>query len=108
MVVPVRQRFSFLELDPDDPRGHTAQNPRLLVEVLSPSTEDYDRGEKLEHYKQITSLVEIVLGDHDRARIVVWRRVGASWTSTEHVDGTIELAIGCALPVAEVYRDPLA
>jgi Uma2 family endonuclease len=38
-----------VELDPSDPRRHTAVNPRLLVEVLSPSTEDYDRGEKLEH-----------------------------------------------------------
>ena len=38
-----------LELDPEDPRGHTVSNPRLLVEVLSPSTEASDRGEKLEH-----------------------------------------------------------
>ena len=40
-----------VELDPDDPRQHTALNPALLVEVLSSSTEEYDRGEKFEHYK---------------------------------------------------------
>jgi len=38
-----------LELDPDDTKGHTVTNPRLVVEVLSPSTEEYDRGEKLAH-----------------------------------------------------------
>jgi Uma2 family endonuclease len=36
-----------LELDPEDPKKHTVTNPQVLVEVLSPSTEDYDRGEKL-------------------------------------------------------------
>src|SRR5262245_13134541 len=49
-----------IELDPEDPNEHTVINPRLLVEVLSPSTEDYDRGEKLGHYKQIPSLAEVV------------------------------------------------
>jgi Uma2 family endonuclease len=36
-----------------DPKGHTAVNPTVLIEVLSPSTEDYDLGEKLSHYKRI-------------------------------------------------------
>src|SRR5262249_22981569 len=41
------------EADPGDPKGNTAINPRVIVEVLSPSTEEYDRSEKLDHYKQI-------------------------------------------------------
>jgi Uma2 family endonuclease len=100
--------WGHLELDPDDPKRHTALNPRLLVEVLSPSTEDYDRGEKLEHDKQIASLEEVLLVNHSDRKIVVWRRTGPSWTSTEHTDGAIPLAIGCELSVSTVYRDPMA
>jgi Uma2 family endonuclease len=96
------------ELDPADPKRHTALNPRLLVEVLSPSTEDYDRGEKLASYQQIDSLEEVVLVHHDVRKIVVWRRTGPSWTATEYVDGVIPLALGCELSVAGVYRDPMA
>jgi Uma2 family endonuclease len=97
-----------LELDPTDPKRHTALNPKLLVEVLSPSTEDYDRGEKLEHYQQIASLEEVLLVDHGERKIVVWRRTGSRWTSTEHTDGVIVLAIGCELSISAVYRDPMA
>jgi Uma2 family endonuclease len=96
------------ELDPADPKRHTALNPRLLVEVLSPSTEEYDRGEKLENYQQIDSLEEVVLVHHDERKIVVWRRTGPSWKATEYVDGVIPLALGCELSVAGVYRDPMA
>jgi Uma2 family endonuclease len=63
-----------LELDPEDPEQHTVVNPRLVVEVLSPSTEAYDRGEKLSHYKLIPSLEEVVLVAHDEHRLEVWRR----------------------------------
>jgi Uma2 family endonuclease len=97
-----------VDLDPDDPRRHTALNPALLVEVLSPSTEDYDRGEKLEHYKQIESLQEVMLVCHDQRKVIVWTRTGARWDATEHVDGVVPLAIGCELGVAAVYRDPMA
>jgi Uma2 family endonuclease len=45
-----------LELDPEDPKGHTVTNPVLVVEILSPSTQDYDRGEKREHFQRIASL----------------------------------------------------
>lgn len=97
-----------VELDLTDPKRHTALNPKLLVEVLSPSTEDYDRGEKLEHYQQIPSLEEVMLVSHDEHKIVVWRRSGSGWQATEHRDGVVSLAIGCELAVAAVYRDPLA
>lgn len=97
-----------VELDPADPKRHTALNPTLLVEVLSPSTEDYDRGDKLAHYQQIGSLEEVLLVHHDEHKIVVWRRTGPSWHATEYRDGVIPLAAGCTLAVAAVYRDPLA
>ena len=100
-----------LERDPDDRTGHTAINPRVLVEVLSPSTEGYDRGEKLAHYQAIPGLAEIVLVAHDRNEVEVLRREGdGSWS--RHLAGEGQTArltsIACDLAVDEVYRDPLA
>ena len=99
-----------LELDPEDPKGHTAINPRVLVEVLSPSTEDYDRGEKLGHYKQIPALAEIVLVAHDCREVeVVRREADGSWSRSIARDGDIAVltSIGCSLQVREIYQDPL-
>jgi Uma2 family endonuclease len=99
-----------IELDPQDPKGHTALNPKLLVEVLSPSTEDYDRGEKLGGYKLIPSLHEVVLVAHDRREVeVVRREEDGSWSREIANDGgVVRLAsIGCELLVSEIYRDPL-
>lgn len=98
-----------LELDPEDPKGHTVVNPRVLVEVLSPSTEEYDRGEKLEHYKTIPSLHEVMLVAHDRRQVELWQRHGDKWVRSEALEhDTVELeSLGCRLSVAEIYRDPL-
>jgi len=100
-----------LERDPDDRTGRTAINPRVIVEVLSPSTEEYDRGEKLSHYQTIPSLEEVVLVAHDRPEIeVVLREADGTWS--RHVAGVGQSArltsIACDLAVVEVYRDPLA
>ncbi len=99
-----------LELDPEDPKRHTVTNPRVLVEVLSPSTADYDRGEKLTHYQQITSVEDIVLVSHEARRIDVWSRSGSDWKlSTVEETGTIKLSsVSCELSLDEVYRDPLS
>lgn len=100
-----------LELDPEDSKGHTVTNPRVIVEVLSPSTEDYDRGEKLGHYKTIPSLEEVVLVAHDRREIeVVRREPDGSWSrhvARDGEDATLA-SLGCVLPIVDVYRDPLA
>jgi Uma2 family endonuclease len=98
-----------LEVDPDDPKKHTATNPCVLVEVLSPSTEMYDRNEKVEHYKRIESLQEIVLVAHDQRCVEVVRRTPQGWTQTVYRDGAAEIpSLSCRLPLSEVYRDPLA
>jgi Uma2 family endonuclease len=99
-----------LEMDPEDHKRHTVTNPRVIVEVLSPSTEDYDRGEKLGQYKRMASLAEVVLVAHDRREIEVVRRESdGSWS--RHIAGEGAAAriasLGCELPVDEVYRDPL-
>jgi len=99
-----------LDLDPADPKRHTAVNPRVLVEVLSPSTEDYDRGDKLGHYKQIPTLEEVLLVAHDLREVeLVRREPDGSWSRHIARDGeTLRLrSLDCALSVAEIYRDPL-
>jgi Uma2 family endonuclease len=85
-------------------------NPVVLVEVLSASTERYDRGMKLEHYKLIPTLREVVFVAYDARRIDVVRRKGDTWETTSANPGeTLRLeSIECELPVDEVYRDPLA
>jgi Uma2 family endonuclease len=98
-----------LETDPQDPNA--VVNPIVLVEVLSDSTEGYDRGEKFAHYRRIPSLREFVLVWQREPRIEVHRRNEAGrWELYEAGAGeTIELAsVGCRLSVDDVFRDPLA
>ncbi|HMR04840.1 MAG TPA: Uma2 family endonuclease [Polyangiaceae bacterium] len=97
-----------LELDSEDQSGHTALNPSLVVEVLSPSTEDYDRGEKLGHYRTIASMRCVVLVSTDTYQVDVWSRDEAGWSSKSFCEGAADLAsMGSQLELAEVYRDPL-
>jgi Uma2 family endonuclease len=98
-----------LETDPQDPGGSTVLNPVVVVEVLSPSTEAYDRGETLAHYKQMPALREIVLIAHDEQRVEIWHREADRWTlRAQSDDGTAALeSIGCELPLPEIYRNPL-
>ena len=93
-----------------DPGRNTVINPRVLVEVLSPSTEEYDRGEKLSHYKQIPSLQEILLIAHEEHRIERWRRVGDHWALDVVRGGQVVSieSIDCTLTATDVYRNPLA
>jgi Uma2 family endonuclease len=96
------------ERDAEDKNAIT--NPKVIVEVLSPRTEDYDRGEKLLHFQQLPSLEEIVFVSHSRQCVEVFRRAGAVWSRHEAGPGTsIKLvSIDCELVVDDVYRDPLA
>jgi Uma2 family endonuclease len=99
-----------LEIDGDDPRHQTVTNPRAVVEILSPTTEEYDRGEKLAHYQKIESLEAVVLVAQDERRIDVWLRGEGGWrVETVAGTGASELAsLGCRLALDDVYRDPLA
>jgi Uma2 family endonuclease len=95
------------ERSPDDPLA--VVNPMLLVEVTSSSTEDYDRGEKLRHYKSLASLREVLFVSHRRPELTLHRREGADWVViTAGTGGTLELAgLAGRLVVDEVYRDAL-
>ena len=95
------------EFDVEDKNALT--NPVVLVEITSSGTEAYDRGEKLEHYKRIASLREVVVISHRERRIEVHRCGPTGEWATVDAQGQIELAsIGASLDVEEVYRDPLA
>lgn len=86
-------------------------NPTLLVEVTSPSTEDYDRREKLEHYQQIPSLREVVLVSHRERCVEVFRRGDdTAWHRSEARAGqSLALAsVAGSLAVDEIYRDALS
>lgn len=88
-----------------------AVNPILLVEVLSPTTEGYDRGAKAAHYRRIPSLREYVLVSPSEPRIEVHRRTeGGRWELLEARPGeSIELSsLGVRLDVAAIYENPLA
>jgi Uma2 family endonuclease len=58
-------------------------NPVLLVEVTSPSTEDYDRGDKLSQYRQISSLETVLLVSHGSRRITVVQRDAGAWATSD-------------------------
>jgi Uma2 family endonuclease len=95
-----------LERDPDSEA--TVTNPTLLVEVLSQSTEAFDRGEKFEHYTKIASLREVVYVSQVETRVEVRRKLGdGTWSTTVYGAGaTIALeAVGSRLVVDDVYRD---
>jgi Uma2 family endonuclease len=87
--------------------GDVLLNPVVLVEVLSDSTEAYDRGKKFEHYRTIPSLMHYVLIAQDRHSIDCFTRSpDGSWrlTSCQGLDGTVELAsIESQLAATEVY-----
>lgn len=92
-----------VERAPDSPTHVT--NPRVVVEVLSPSTEKYDREEKRLYYQMLPSLEEYVLVSQDRRRVELWRRDGDGWIASLHEAGgraTLP-SIGFDLDVDELY-----
>jgi Uma2 family endonuclease len=79
-------------------------NPVLLFEVLSTSTADYDRGAKLEHYKAIPGLQEVLLIAQPERRVEHHRRVeGERWVSATLTGGAVELALGGSVALEELY-----
>ena len=81
--------------------------PKLIVEVLSPSTEKYDRLSKLDAYTQIESLEEYLLVDQTDMKIDLYRRSGEQWVLTRYGEGdTLHLAaIDFSVSVNTIYQD---
>lgn len=81
-------------------------NPKMIIEVLSPSTELYDRGEKFASFRQLESLTDYLLISQDKVRIEHYVRHGKFWLLSEESDLANSIAIEsieCTLPLNEVY-----
>lgn len=86
----------------DDPNAVT--NPRFVVEVTSPSTEDYDRGDKMSQYKQLPSVEAVVLISHRRPQVTLVTRREQGWAEKEVRAGErVDLGEGIAFDVTELY-----
>jgi Uma2 family endonuclease len=88
-------------------RPEALLNPTVVIEVLSATTADYDRGAKFKHYRTIAGLQAYVLIDSREQRIELFERTpDASWRFdiADTPEGAVEItSIGCTLTVAEVY-----
>ncbi len=97
-----------LQYDPEQLRKPaTVVNPTVIVEVLSGSTEDYDRGAKFENYQRIPTLREYVLVSHREPLIEVFRRgEDGEWTRSEaRTQARVRLtSLDCELDVDRVYE----
>lgn len=91
-----------------DKRGDVLLNPTVVFEVLSPSTEKYDRGEKFARYREnISSLQNYVLVSQSEAKIEMHtKQESGEWNKTEVIGLENELyiaSIDCCIPLEEVY-----
>ena len=92
----------------DDPLAVT--NPCLLVEVTSNSTEDYDRGEKLRHYKSLPSVQEILIVSHREPRVTIHRRESdGRWSTSESKSGeSVQFrSVSVTVAIDDIYRGGL-
>ncbi len=99
-IVCEKSRFEDNELD-------TLINPIVVVEVLSQSTEVYDKGEKFRRYQQLASLQEYVLISQDHIRVERHHRQGKNWVSSEltSLEDILRLiSVEAELPLQLIYR----
>jgi Uma2 family endonuclease len=90
-----------------DNRNDTVTNPVAIFEILSPSTEAYDRGGKFSHYRALESLQEYILISQSEPRIERFRRLPDNrWILSESIglEAAIELeSVPCRLALSEIY-----
>jgi Uma2 family endonuclease len=87
----------------------TLVNPQLIIEVLSPSTEAYDRGDKFSHYTSIPTLREYLLVAQHRPHVTrLLRQDDGTWNHSQvnDLESSVRLdSLDCELPLSEIYRD---
>jgi Uma2 family endonuclease len=94
------RRFEDAEVD-------TLLNPSVIVEVLSDSTQAYDRGEKFDHYRKIESLREYVLVTQNSMRVDRYELRDGQWVFSALTAAEERLAlpsIGCEISLADIYE----
>lgn len=91
----------------DDEETDTLLNPTVIIEVLSKSTEGYDRGQKFEHYRKLESLAEYVLIAQEKVHVECYvRQPEGQWllSETDNAQDTVPMpSIQCRLALSEVY-----
>jgi Uma2 family endonuclease len=92
----------------EDRRGDTLLNPMVIVEILSPSTEAYDRGKKFEHYRTMASLKEYLLIAQDRVSVAKFLRPNDAgqwtWTVQTEAEESVSLgSCGATIRIADIY-----
>jgi Uma2 family endonuclease len=90
----------------DPASSTTVLNPKLLIEVLSDSTVEYDRGEKFIHYQKISSLEYCLFVSHRSVELEVWRRNEDQWSMSTYGPGQVAdlQGLGCQLSVDQLYQ----
>ena len=91
----------------EDDTFDTLLNPIVVIEVLSPSTAAYDRGEKFESYKQLASLQEYIFISQDRVRVEHYCRQETQWNCNtfQRLEDVLSLpSIECEVPLRAIYR----
>jgi Uma2 family endonuclease len=82
----------------------TLLNPRVIIEVLSETTEEYDRGAKVAHYRHRTSVDLILLIDSQRRMVERQQRnPDGTWTLSEHTRGAV-IVLDHEVPLDELYE----
>ena len=90
----------------EDNQFDTLLNPIAIIEILSPSTEAYNRGEKFSHYRQIESLQEYILVSQDKVNVERFLRKPDEWgyTSFQELNQKVPItSIACELSLEEIY-----
>ncbi|HEY3742014.1 MAG TPA: Uma2 family endonuclease [Bryobacteraceae bacterium] len=90
-----------------DEHQDTVTNPKVIIEILSPSTKDYDYGGKFEFYRRLASFEEYILISQNRPRIETFRKTAENRWVLSIFDGLESVAaiesLGLAMPLSEVY-----
>jgi Uma2 family endonuclease len=112
VVVPGR-KDAFYQADvvvtcrPQHAKARYVEEPSLIIEVLSPSTAGHDRNMKLDDYRSIASVNEILFVSTLQRRVQLWVRAGDHWRVQDFIgDSTFQLAaISAAISVADLYEN---
>ncbi len=93
--------------DPADQHEYYRERPRLIIEVLSASTETWDTTTKRAAYQSLDSMQEYVLVSQDKSQVRVYRRSGETWDMETYTEGeTVRLtSIDLDIPIATVYEE---
>lgn len=103
----VRRSDVTVECGKPDLKGTSAVEPRLVVEVLSPSTMNFDRFRKVELYKSVPSIAYVLLIDTEKPQLTLHRRDGERWTLHDFttLDAVVDLpAIEASLAARDVFE----